>query len=875
MLFSNRAASKGKTEQMAADVNKILERAKKYLEKNRVEDAIEAYLGVLEEAPQHTEATQALGDLYTRMEQPDRAAVYYGYLFDLLVEPKDETKALAIFNRFLRNSVALQPPERVARYAFLQQKQNHPDEAIEQYSKAAEMFSEAGRGEDALFCWERTAQLDPDNMSRQMKVAEGAAQLGKNALAARSFLRAGQIATATGAQQEALKLLGRAYGLAPQERSVALLYAEAKLRNGESAEATALLEPFAPNESDVAFLDTFADALRHAGQLDRARGILERLLREKNEGVTRLFDLADAYSDAGQDAKSVEILSVLKRRMFADKKHDSFTTQLEELGAKHPESLPILEFWAGIYNELNRESQYFEILIKLFDANFNSGSFDKASEVLDRLVDIDAYDYRNQQRVEKLKGHVEENFLRRVAARMARTASASANPGSPKLSASQEIAEPAPVNEEGRRIQALDDLIVQTEIFLQYSLQGKAVERLQKIAAMFPGEEARNVRLQNLYQTANWWPPSAAKREAASKSGAAPVEEAKPAGPTGRTGTYTAETLRDLTKISEINQKIFRQQTPRAMLNTTVSEVGAYMKAGRTLAVIGVPGRPPEIAAEFCAAGFKTAPGAQVVFLIAQMEKAIPDELGGLVVDASEGSILTELGLETALGVTITDKETQAPAGMLIVAHQAGHRWKANETYFLQAIGDQMLMSVSHTRLRSLVRRMGVSDDRTGLLSRTSYVGCLLNEADRARTQGTPLSMAILQIDRGAEMLRQQGESPLEKFLEQLARSLQPMVRQNDMAVKYTSWALAFILPDTSLSGALNLVEKLRRAAAGVRPPWDSTQITLSAGIVEAAARQEYDSEDIVTDLINRAEFSMEEARKRGGDTVVAEQRKT
>ena len=51
---------------MAADVSKHLERAKKFLEKNRVEDAIEAYLGVLELAPQHTEATQALGDLYLR-----------------------------------------------------------------------------------------------------------------------------------------------------------------------------------------------------------------------------------------------------------------------------------------------------------------------------------------------------------------------------------------------------------------------------------------------------------------------------------------------------------------------------------------------------------------------------------------------------------------------------------------------------------------------------------------------------------------------------------------------------------------------------------------------------------------------------------------
>ncbi len=398
-------------------------------------------------------------------------------------------KALAIFNRFLRNSATVQPPERIARFAFLQQRQNHAEEAIEQYGKAAEMFSTAGRGEDALFCWERTAQLDPDNLARQMKVAEAAAQLGKNNLAARSFLRAGQIASTGGTPQEALKLLGRAYALAPQERSVAMLYADAKLRNGQAAEAAALLEPFAGAENDVAFLETFADALRQAGQLDRARAILEKILREKNEGITRLFDLADAYSDAGQDPKSVEILLTLKRRMFADKKANAFASQVEALGAKHPESLPILEFWAALYNELNRESQYFEILIKLFDANYNSGSFQKASEILERLVDIDAYDYRNQQRVETLKGHVDDAFIRRITARMAKSATVTTNAAPPKVVSNQDVAEAAPVSEEGRKTQALDDLIVQTEIFLQYSLLGKAVERLQKIAAMFPGEE--------------------------------------------------------------------------------------------------------------------------------------------------------------------------------------------------------------------------------------------------------------------------------------------------------------------------------------------------------------------------------------------------
>jgi diguanylate cyclase (GGDEF)-like protein len=866
---------------MAADVSKHLERAKRFLEKNRLEDAIEAYLAALDESPQHQEATQALGDLYTRAEKPERAAVYYGSLFDMLVDPRDETKALALYNRFLRSSPVPQPPERIARYAFLQQRQNRGEEAIEQYGKAAELFTLEGRGEDALFCFERIAQLDPENMARQLRLAEAAEQIGKKALAARAYLRSGQLATSTGNAAEALRLLGKAHALAPQERSVALLYAEAKLRNNQPGDAATLLEPFAASESDVSFLDTFADALMRAGNLDRAREILERLLREKNEGITRLFELVDLYAANGKDAKGIEVLLLLKRRMFADKRQNDFASQMDAVGAKHPNSQPILEFWAALYNELNRETQYFDVLIKLFDVHFNAQNFQKAYEAVERLVEIDAYDHRNQERVERLRGHVDESLLRRVGGRLARQGSTQAPAaGRPQTVPAGSAVAAGSTSEEVRHQQALEDLIVQTEIFLQYSLHNKAQERLQRIAAMFPGEEEKNARLANLYQLANWWPPGAAKPKPKVEPptvAAAPVAAASQASPPppvpeqpGKTGFYSADTLRDLSKISEINQKIFRQQTPRAMLNTAVNEVGGYMRATRALAVVGAPGRPPEMAAEFCASSVKPAPGAQIVLLLAQMEKAEPDELGGLKVDAGDGSILQEMGLETALGVMITDKETQMPAGMLVVGYADEHKWKPNEVYFLQSIGDQMLMSVSHTRLRSLVRRMGVSDERSGLLSRSSYQSCLLTEADRARTQGTPLGLVILQIDRGAEILRQQGEMPMERFLEQLARSLQPIVRQNDVAVKYTSWSLGFILPDTTLAGAQNLADKLRRAASGLRPPWDATQITLSAGVVEAVAKPDFDSEDIVTDLINRAEFSIDEARKKGGDTIIA-----
>ncbi len=850
---------------MASDVNKNLDRAKKFLERNRIEDAIEAYLSVLDEAPSHAEATQALGDLYSRMDNPERAAFYYGAFFDLLVEARDEIKAVAIYSRFLRASKVQQPPERMARYAFLLQKQNRPEEAVEVFNRAGEMFTSEGRLEDALFCWERTAQINPEDVAGQLRLGEAAERAGKPALAAHAFLRAAQLASASHAEADALQLLGRAHELAPADRGVSLLFAEAKLRAGAPSEAAALLEPFSASENDELFLETFAEALARAGQLDRARGILERLLKEKNAGALRLFDLADRYVAAKEGAKAVEILHTLKRKMFADSRQNEFAVQTDALAERHLDSGAILEFWASLYNELNRESKYYEILLRLFDLYLSSSQVDKARETLEYLVDVDAYDYRNQERLERLRGLVEDSQFKSLAGRLMRSAQHQTSESGHGSSAPPP---PQSLADGGRSPQALEDLIVQTEIFLQYSLQNKAIERLQKIAEMFPGEEEHNTRLRNLCELANWWPPGATKPKPA--DAALPVAEVQPVGATSKTGTYSAETLRDLAKISEITQKIYRQQTPRAMLNTAVIEAGMHLGVTRALAMIGAPGRSPEMMGEYCVAGTKPAPAAQVVFLIAETEKAAPDSLGGLVVDASKSTLLKEMGLSTALGVLLTDKATQARAGMLIVAHAGPHTWKPNDTFFLQAVGDQMLMSVSHTRLRSLVRRMGVSEERSGLLSRSSYQSCLLTEVDRIRVQGTPLSLMILQIDRGAEILRQQGETALDRYLEQIAMSLQPIVRQNDVAVKYTSWSLAFILPDTTLAGAHNLTEKLRRAAAAVPAPGDGMPLSMSAAIVEAAGRPDYDNEDIVTDLINRAEACLDEARKRGGDSVVA-----
>src|SRR5262249_23970906 len=140
------------------------------------------------------------------------------------------------------------------------------------------------------------------------------------------------------------------------------------------------------------------------------------------------FELANAYATAGQDTKTVDLLQPLKRRMFGEKKQNEFAGEVDNIGGKHPKSLAVLEFWAAMYNEMNREAQYFEILIKLFDVYFQRGNVQRACETLERLVDIDPYDYRNQQRFELLRGKADTAFLQRVSGRLAKSGQSAAAP---------------------------------------------------------------------------------------------------------------------------------------------------------------------------------------------------------------------------------------------------------------------------------------------------------------------------------------------------------------------------------------------------------------------------------------------------------------
>lgn len=846
---------------MASEASKNLERARRSLEKNKLREAVAAYQAVLEEVPSHQESLQALADIYTRLNEPARAAHYYALQFDRLLETGDLAKASAIFSRFLRPSP--QPADRLMRYGALLQKHGRVPEAIEQFSAAAELFLQQKREIEAMACYESLAALDPENAARHVLLAQLAESLGHADLASRAYLRAGQLTLAASALDEALDYFGRAHTLLAGDRTVALLFAEAKLRKGDAAGAAALLEPFAPNEKDAAFLSLYGECLLRSAQLDRAQEVFKAHYKAKPESFTKIFELIGAYLKAGQDAKASSLLRHAKELMSAARKELELPTQMDKIAAAYPASLPVAEAVAKNYEELNRETQYFDALVRLFDLYLVAGKVQEACEVLDRLVDIDPYDYRNQERIAQLEGKVDPSFLRNVQSRAAKAATVSTRTqGFGAASEMSGTAEPA--SEEARAQHALEDLIVQVEIFLQYSLQTKAVERLSRIAELFPGEEATNERLRGLYERANWWPKGPPQKPAAQPAAAPAAAEAIPP------ITGAADTHRDLAAIAEINRLMYRQSTPREVLASTASEIGKHLRVARCLVAVGATGETAPLTAEYIAPGIPPAGPARIASIVDLLSKTPPDALGGIELRAASAPALADFGLESALGILLTDKETQTSAGALLVGDAGARKWKPNESFFLQAVGDQVVLSANHTRLRSLVRSLAVTDERTGLLSRGAYIDCLLAEANRSRAQRTPLSLIVLQIDRGPELLRQNGDVAVDSYIEQIARALSSSIRQTDIAVKYTAWSLVFILPDTSIENARTLAEKLRQVAATVRPSWSGQELTISAVVAEATSRPADETEDRVTEWINRAESGLDELRQRGGNALVS-----
>jgi diguanylate cyclase (GGDEF)-like protein len=235
--------------------------------------------------------------------------------------------------------------------------------------------------------------------------------------------------------------------------------------------------------------------------------------------------------------------------------------------------------------------------------------------------------------------------------------------------------------------------------------------------------------------------------------------------------------------------------------------------------------------------------------------------------------VVADMGASTILALPLTDGEETV--GILVLLHNRGRVWQQADMVVLKTLADQMVIALNNAGLRRLVKNLSVTDEKSGLLKRASYIDLLLAESKRAIQNASALSVVLMQFGKRSELIKEYGEAEVQAAMERAGQLFAANIRSNDLAFRYDTSTIAILLGETAEKEAMLAIEKLRKIVAQVRFPTkagsaEGIVAQFSAGVAEAVIRAEYDPIDVVTEIINRAEHALVQAMAQGPGRVVA-----
>ncbi|MFW6362271.1 MAG: diguanylate cyclase [Spirochaeta sp.] len=153
-------------------------------------------------------------------------------------------------------------------------------------------------------------------------------------------------------------------------------------------------------------------------------------------------------------------------------------------------------------------------------------------------------------------------------------------------------------------------------------------------------------------------------------------------------------------------------------------------------------------------------------------------------------------------------------------------------------------------------------DPLTGLWNRRKAWELMEYEAGRSDRHGRPTGVIMIDIDNFKAINDSFGHDIGDTTLIRMSELILAGVRAQDIAIRWGGEEFLIILPETPLSGAHQVAEKLRAAAASAR--WEPTKqgVTLSLGVAERHPNQDWD------EAIKHADDALYVAKESGRNRV-------
>jgi diguanylate cyclase (GGDEF)-like protein len=150
------------------------------------------------------------------------------------------------------------------------------------------------------------------------------------------------------------------------------------------------------------------------------------------------------------------------------------------------------------------------------------------------------------------------------------------------------------------------------------------------------------------------------------------------------------------------------------------------------------------------------------------------------------------------------------------------------------------------------LRDLALEDPLTGLPNRRALQSYLAGALQRARREGRPICLALLDLDRFKQFNDEYGHTAGDHLLKSSAASWARQVRGTDMLARVGGEEFVLVLPDADAAQADAVIEKLR----GATP----------LGQMFSAGLCEWDSEVLAEELIELADAAMYRAKRAGGN---------
>src|SRR5262249_27128577 len=187
---------------------------------------------------------------------------------------------------------------------------------------------------------------------------------------------------------------------------------------GDSGKAARVLEPLGTQKDlSVEFRELYSQALlAEKRPLDAGPHIWKLFLQNPNR-LPEVGALISTLIETGKEREALEVTKGLEAYETKAGKRREFVSFIHVIVEKHPVGIRFSEYLVGLYNSENREHDYCDALVRLFELYFAEHNYLKAAEVLDRAAEVDPYIKQHAERLEMLRGKIDGSRWNSIANR--------------------------------------------------------------------------------------------------------------------------------------------------------------------------------------------------------------------------------------------------------------------------------------------------------------------------------------------------------------------------------------------------------------------------------------------------------------------------